>query len=209
MKIKYPRTPHLPWSPGYTGDDVRLMDLSHFEDKQVVITEKMDGENTTLYRDGFHARSLDSNHHPSRDWVKRLQGEKGWEIPEGWRVCGENLYAKHSISYENLESYFYVFSIWDENNICQSWQETLDCCCLLGLTPVPVLWQGVWDAAAVEALGTTLNLTTQEGYVVRVVDSFSYEQFNTCVAKMVRAGHVEVGAEHWTQKIVEPNKLKK
>lgn len=36
----------------------------------VVITEKMDGENTTLYRDGLHARSLDSRHHPSRNWVK-------------------------------------------------------------------------------------------------------------------------------------------
>ena len=55
MRIKYPRTPHLPWSLGATNDDVKQRDLSHFVGKQVVVTEKMDGENTTLYNDYIHA----------------------------------------------------------------------------------------------------------------------------------------------------------
>ena len=55
--IKYPRTPHLPTSPGLTNDDRIIKDLSLLERSQVVITEKMDGENTTISRDYIHARS--------------------------------------------------------------------------------------------------------------------------------------------------------
>jgi len=49
MRVKYPRTPHLPWSPGASSDDVRHLNIDHFKNKQVVVTEKMDGENTSLY----------------------------------------------------------------------------------------------------------------------------------------------------------------
>lgn len=69
--IKYPRTPHLPWSPGASSDDVLLIDSQMFSGKQIVISEKMDGENTTLYTDHLHARSLDSRHHPAKTWVKQ------------------------------------------------------------------------------------------------------------------------------------------
>lgn len=76
MRTKYPRTAHLPWSPGATSDDIYQGNLSPFAGKQVVVTEKMDGENTTLYRDFVHARSIDSRFHPSRTWVKALQANQ-------------------------------------------------------------------------------------------------------------------------------------
>lgn len=44
--IKYPRTFHLPWSLGATSDDKVLKNVDHFEGTCVVITEKMDGENS-------------------------------------------------------------------------------------------------------------------------------------------------------------------
>lgn len=44
-KYKYPRTRHLPSSPGATSDDKFISDFSGFKGKKVVITEKMDGEN--------------------------------------------------------------------------------------------------------------------------------------------------------------------
>ena len=83
MRTHYPRTPHLPWSPGATSDDVRVGDLSGLTGRDVVVTEKLDGENTTLYRDGLHARSLDSGHHPSRAWVKALHGRVAQGDPSG------------------------------------------------------------------------------------------------------------------------------
>lgn len=61
MKVKYPRTYHLPYSPSKTDDDKTLSSDAHFADmEEVVVTIKMDGENCTVYNDGsIHARSLD------------------------------------------------------------------------------------------------------------------------------------------------------
>lgn len=47
-KIKYLRTLHLPTSPGAASDDKILQDLSVLDNKIWVITEKMDGGNTTM-----------------------------------------------------------------------------------------------------------------------------------------------------------------
>ena len=82
-KQKWPRTPHLPWSPGATSDDKYIESFDDFRGKQVVVTEKMDGENTTLYTDRLHARSLDSRHHPSRTWVKQWHQTLAHDIPQG------------------------------------------------------------------------------------------------------------------------------
>jgi hypothetical protein len=54
--MKYPRTPHLPWSPGGTSDDKRMLDVGPLLG-DVVITEKMDGSNVALSRENFFARS--------------------------------------------------------------------------------------------------------------------------------------------------------
>lgn len=114
--VKYPRTNHVPWSPGMNDDDRMHENMNHFSGKVVVVTEKMDGENTTMYSDYIHARSIDGRNHPSRNWVKNYWSTISQDIPEHWRICGENLYAEHSISYDNLETYFYGFSIWNEKN---------------------------------------------------------------------------------------------
>ena len=68
QRNKYGRTFHLPFSLGQTDDDKTLKDCSMFEGKNVVATVKVDGENSTYYSDGyFHARSLDSKSHESRN----------------------------------------------------------------------------------------------------------------------------------------------
>ncbi|MFW6226283.1 MAG: RNA ligase family protein [bacterium] len=117
--IKYPRTYHLPWS-NVSNDDKLLKDDTHFFNKRVICTLKMDGENTTMYNDYFHARSLDSNNHESRNWVKGLWSRISYLLDDNMRICGENLYAVHSLKYDNLKSYFMMFSIWIDNK-CLSW----------------------------------------------------------------------------------------
>jgi hypothetical protein len=202
---KYPRTSHLPWSPGVSSDDKVLLDTSGFAGQAVVVTLKMDGENTTLYPHHLHARSLDSVHHPSRAWVKGLHATIAHLIPDGWRLCGENLYAEHSIRYEDLPSYFMLLSVWNEENICLSWQETQEWAALLDLTLPPVLYQGQWDEAAIRAI--TLDPATQEGYVVRVAARFPYAEFGGRVAKWVRPHHVQTD-NHWMHRAVVPNGLR-
>lgn len=206
-RTKYPRSFHLPWSPGSTSDDKMLSSVDHFVGQEVVVTAKMDGENTSLYRDGLHARSLDGAHHESQAWVRSLQGRIGHEIPEGWRVCGENLYARHSIEYQGLVSYFMVFSVWNEKNEALSWDETVEWAELLGLATVPVLWRGIWDEATIRGLyQPKLGENDLEGYVVRVTKSFPYEAFAKSLAKYVRKGHVTTDT-HWKSQAVVPNKL--
>ncbi len=205
-RFKYPRTPHLPWSPGVTSDDIRQSDLSHFIGKTVVVTEKMDGENTTLYQDYSHARSIDSRNHPSRDWLKGFHSTICRDIPPGWRICGENLYAQHAIVYDALKSYFYGFSIWNEHNRCLSWDDTKVWFEMLGIEAPPVLYSGLWDEDAIKAL--TFDTQKVEGYVVRLASAFDYSDFAQSVAKWVRKGHVQTD-KHWMHQQLKPNGLKK
>jgi hypothetical protein len=205
--VKYPRSWHLPWSEGQTKDDRTLENCDQFVDKRVIITEKMDGENTTIYRDYIHARSIDGNTHWSQSWVRNLQGRIGYEIPEGWRICGENLYAKHSIGYDNLDSFFAVFSIWTDKNVCLSWQDTVEYCDILNLRMVPVLYDGIWDEKFTRSLWDEKRRDVTEGYVVRLADSYSYFDFNKSLAKFVRSNHVAKENHHWKFTATEKNRL--
>lgn len=57
---KYPKTCHLPFSPQVNDDD-EVMDVklcgSLFSNKEVIITEKMDGGNCQLFRGKVYART--------------------------------------------------------------------------------------------------------------------------------------------------------
>lgn len=206
---KYPRTPHLPSSPGRSADDKVLKSTDHFVDQRVVVTTKMDGENTTLYRDYMHARSLTYAHHDSRSLLRAQHAAMKHLIPENFRICGENLYARHSIAYEHLCSHFQVFSIWNEKNRCLSWNDTLEWCQLLELQPVPVLYDGGWDPALIQRFFSEVQDDSpdpMEGYVVRLYQEFGYGEFPRAVAKYVRANHVTCST-HWKAQAVVPNGL--
>jgi hypothetical protein len=182
--------------------------VDHFLNKEVIVTEKLDGENTSLYLDHIHARSMESNPHPSRTWVKQLHGCIRHEIPEGYRICGENLFAKHSIHYRNLPTYFFVIGVYGPDNICLSWDDTKEWCELLGLHTVPELYRGPWDENVIKGLwkGISTYGGEGEGYVVRTAAAFHYDQFWHSVAKYVRASHVQT-SQHWMTEKIVPNLL--
>lgn len=161
--------------------------------------------NSTLYHNHLHARSLDSKHHESRSWLKALHGQIKHEIPDDWRICGENMYARHSIPYTNLESYFYVYSIWEKGRAL-SWDDTVAYCDVLSLSHVPVLWRGTWDEGIVRGIAEALDTNVTEGIVVRVARGFRAGEFKRVVAKWVRQGHVQTD-EHWMNAAVVPNQL--
>lgn len=203
--VKYFRTYHLPWSESVAEDDV--VRTSPFkEDDDVVVSLKMDGENFTGHPSGHcHARSLDSGHHESRNYVKALWRSKAHLLPPLWRICGENLYAKHSIHYTNLKSYLYVFSIWTDKNVCLSWDETLLWCELLDLTPVDVIYIGKYDEDRIKQAFAPYK-EEHEGYVIRSSGSFLYEESHTNVAKYVRKNHVQT-TDHWMFQEIIPNEV--
>lgn len=208
-RVKYPRTYHLPWSQGMHDDDRMMQDIRRFVGKRVIVHEKLDGENTTFYSDYIHARSIDGRSHPSRDWVKGLWGRIKHDIPPDWRVCVENMYARHSITYENLASYAFGFSVWNDRNVCLAWDEAKEWLELLGIAICPVIYDGIFDEILIRNLyDERRDWQTREGYVMRIADSFSYSEFRHCVGKFVRRGHVQT-TQHWMHgQAIVPNKLR-
>ena len=142
MTRKYPRTYHLPDSPGATGDDKIQHDLSWL-DGELVVTEKLDGGNLTFTRDAMYARSPDSGTQPWDRPAKALWAMTAYRIPDDWRVCGESMWARRSIAYTDLPGVFIVFGIWDETDTLLGWDDTVDWAERLELPVVPVLYRGV------------------------------------------------------------------
>lgn len=205
MKTKYPRSFHLPYSPNSQSDDKKHATDDHFKGKEVVVSLKMDGENTTIYNDGIHARSLDSKiDSEDRRWIDALRKSKvEGNIPEEFRICGENLFYKHTCYYDNLESMFYVFSIW-EGNTCLSWDETVLWCGMLELIHVPIIYEGVYDRESI--LKEFSKHQNSEGFVVRIRQSFDRDSFSSSLSIYVRKEFVIPDA-HWRYSKKTLNKL--
>ena len=101
--MKYPRTYHLPYSPGATKDDKKrsvkngINWFSYYKGKEIVITEKLDGENTCFTRQDVYARSHGA---PTRSpWSRNL-----WDPYDGlyWKVQSK-IGTYESIFGENLQ----------------------------------------------------------------------------------------------------------
>jgi hypothetical protein len=209
MKTKYPRSWHLNYSQKSSSDDRRHQDDSHFEGVDVVVTIKMDGENTTIYNDHSHARSIDSKlDTEDRRWIDALRKSKiEGNIPNSFRICGENMFYKHTCHYQDLESMFYVFSIWD-NDTCLSWNETEIWCGLLELKMVPVIYEGKYNKENIlESFSEYLKDKNTEGFVVRKKNEFKIQDFKNSLSKYVKRDFV-IPDEHWRHSAKVMNKLK-
>lgn len=130
---------HAQISLGTTSDD-RFMPKGYVEAfaqmDGLIMTEKLDGQNNCFNQYGVFARSHAApSQHP---WDKPLR--ERWllikdELKE-LEVFGENMYGIHSIAYQKLESFFYVFAI-RENDRWLSWEEVKFYAALLDFPTVP------------------------------------------------------------------------
>jgi hypothetical protein len=215
MSPKYPRTPHLPWSPGGTSDDRRLASVDPLLEDRLIITEKMDGSNVCLEADACFARSHASTpKHPSFDAFKSFHASVRHLLPEGLQVFGEWLYAKHSIGYSALPHYFLAFGVRDLKTMTWgSWEEVELWAEEIGVPTVPVL--GRCKPANEIALKVFTNRLAssrnrsgdqREGIVVRKMAGFSDNAFDTSVAKWVRKNHVQ-SDDHWKNQAIVRNVL--
>lgn len=209
MKYKYPKSWHLGYSEKTSSDDKQHQNDRHFNGKNVVVTIKMDGENTTIYNNTSHARSMDSNiDSEDRRWIESLRISKVENnIPINYRICGENMFWKHTCAYDDLESMFLAFSIWD-GDTCLSWDGTKMWCKLLGLSIVPVLYEGIYDKDIILNRFSEYikNNKDVEGFVVRIEDEFNISDFSNSLSKYVRKSFV-IPSQHWRYSKKIPNKL--
>ena len=210
INTKYPRTYHMPFSPGRTNDDKVLKDgwFDNYKGKEIVILEKLDGENTAITHFDCFARSHGA---PTRSpWSRNLWDKDGilWQvkdkISEYETVYGENLYGEHSIHYDKLTNYWHIFAVSD-GECWYSWDYVCIIADILRQPHVPVLWRGVIESE--EQLKTLVDKfvsepsaygDTREGVVVRIANEFSIDEFSKSVCKWVRPNHVQTD-EHWTK----------
>lgn len=188
-EIIYPRTHHLPWSGYLESDDRTIENDNIFKDKLIVMSEKLDGANFTIYRDRFQVRNVSADDYETNKQITNYISSFQNKIPEGYRVCGENLLNKHKISYDSSKLPFYGFSIWDDNNYCLSWDDTLKYFNLFGITSSPVLYYDIYDYSIVREIENSLDFDKMEGYVIRLADKFHYDDFGDSIAKFVRKNH--------------------
>ena len=215
---KYNRTFHLEWSEGATNDDKIITSINALIGVPIIISEKLDGSNTSLEFDGCFARTHSGPPtHPSFDGLKALHATIKHKIPEGVQLYGEWLFAQHSIYYDKLPSYFMLFNVRELNypeSLWSSWEEVQLWANEIGVPTVPVLFNGTVSSEK-ELKQLTENLMKQpsqygdiiEGVVVRKASNFFDKEFEFNVAKMVRANHVQT-TEHWKNQKIIRNKLK-
>ncbi len=203
---KYNKTYHLPWS-NPSSDDKIADDITCLIGREIVITEKLDGENTGMKNEGVYARSHGT--FTTSAWsreVRQLHLMKVKDnLDENTFIFGENMEGIHSIEYTNLDSYFYMFGIRD-NLVWLSWDEIEEYSYLLGIPTVPVLFRGIVNSEKelrelVEGLVKNQSKLGGdiEGVVVRVSDRFDDDDFKKSLQKWVRKNHVKTIDKHWTR----------
>lgn len=219
---KYNRTFHVPWSPGGTSDDKIAKSVDSLIGKPIVITEKIDGSNTSLEREGCFARTHSGPPtHASFNGLKALHASLQYLIPTRLQIFGEWCYALHSIPYDSLPGYFLVFGIREYVNIERleeaewySWKDVELLANNLGLPTVPVLFQGTVNSEKeLKELVESFMIQPsccggiREGVVIRLAQGFSDSNFSQSIMKCVRANHVQT-SEHWKDQEIIRNKLK-
>lgn len=196
---KFPRIPHLPFSPGASPDDLRLKNAKSLLGLPVVLTEKMDGANVALTREHVYARSHSS---PARgpvfDELKAYHATVRHLIPAGLTVFAEWCLAVHSIEYEGdrFPRLFVLAVRDDEKHEWFDWEYTFLWAGRLGASPVPKMRLDVF--AESDALRRAVEQAAKgpsawrggppEGVVVRPVSGLLGDfLFGRHVAKYVRA----------------------
>lgn len=211
---KYPRTFHLPFSLGRGKDDKVLDTCEDFLNRAIVITEKLDGGNCTISGNGVFARSIsETATHSSFDIVKNKTVSLQLYLDrENKKLICENMYARHSIKYNKLKSYYYTICLIDieKERVC-GWRSTAENENLPII--VPVLFEGsIQSERELEKLiqqlmseGSKAGGRSIEGVVVRNYYGFQLSDFKNNVAKFVRKNHVQENSEHWTRRKMKVN----
>lgn len=218
MVMKYPRTSHLSFSPQIHSDDKVVKSDTLFLNKQVIVTEKLDGGCCAIHNGKVYARTVTQEaDHESFDYIKQVHAHKTLpsleeEKIEGVRyfdlenitVYGENMYAVHSIEYNKLDDYFYVYAV-KENDIFLSWQDVLIFCQKYKFKIVPLVTMSVFlNTNQIKGwLDREILLpsnfgTTREGFVIRSSSAFHINDFDKNIAKYVRANHIQTD-DDWSR----------
>lgn len=187
---KYPKTPHLPWSSVSDPKDTILYTYKELVGEEIVITEKLDGENCIITKNDIILKDRDIK----RDIDKKLleiayQIQKS--ISEYDTIVLESMFHSLSINYDKLERSVYGISYWKED-LCLSWENTTTFFNAIDVITPPILYNGSWNNKVIIDLNHRINNSdSMEGYVVRIKKEFKKKDFDKSIAKYVKPFFVQ------------------
>lgn len=185
-----------------------------------VFEEKVDGGVVGLAWNGTNHLAIGKHsmiHYA--DNSKKFYGLNSWiysnyekiqKIPLGWIVFGEWLRARHNVSYDMLEDFFYAFDIWDGYRYLdlQSRSEFLH---KLGFAEVPFIYAGIdLDVEDVLCIADGLShsnksmLSSAETIEGIVIKNYDKQLFG----KYVRREFMESIEAHWLTLPLVENRLR-
>ena len=204
--VKYPRTPHWPWSPQIPTDGLHFADPSVLVGPEVVVTEKLDGSNTLLHRGEVYGRSVSSP--SSAPWRAMVKKHHAWKLADSDDLLyGEDIFGVHSIEYGPVteDRTLYAFALRRGDRF-ESFDEMALRADQLRIPVVPVVRRGRFGSIdairelVAEAHTRASHLGGQrEGVVIRPAAGFPAADFGSLVCKSVRRDHVRTD-EHWTRR---------
>lgn len=191
---RFPGILDLPFSPAGLQDNMRLRSVDHLLDRQIVMTEKVEGVSIRFSRDGSHVRA-------SKDFGDVAYIEYIGSIQKS--ICdtlvpGVSLFCQLPINIIDIDhpdpAYLFCFAAFDErNSIWWSWDAVVSTAKILGIRPAPILFIGTIKTG-IEMLQVVENFAYQvssgsyvgkrDGIIVRITDPFT--DFHSSVAKWQR-----------------------
>ena len=218
--FKFPTTPHLTVLGNGTVRDDKVFTKNErdaFLDHELIVEEKIDGANVGISFDN----SGDIHVQNRGDFLlKPYQGQ--WKKLDEWLffnqdvffdvlenqyiLFGEWCFARHSVRYESLPSWFLGFDIYDKTN-----KQFLSCEGRNGvfrrmkISQTPMLGRGRFSLQELKLFFRTSRFSSSnsEGIYLR------YDQGKWLGerAKLVRPEFVQAIEIHWSSKGLIPNKL--
>ena len=71
--------------------------------------------------------------------MKQLSAQMSYLLPDNIQLFGENMFAVHSIEYDGLSSFLYVFAALENGVKWLSWDDVTDLADSLGLSTAPLV----------------------------------------------------------------------
>ena len=179
-----------------------MEDPQALADREIVVTEKLDGDNTLIFQGEVYDRSGAR----AGPWAGLVKKHHAWKLAgTGLSLYGENLHPVHAIEYAPMApgETFRAFALRRLDGTFESFQALEDLCSSLDIPTVPVLFRGRRNSAAeldqlIHRAHTEPSLLggEREGVVVRVSGEIRTPDFPRMACKSVRLGHVQA-EEHW------------
>ena len=225
---EYPRTPHVPYKPNMSADDVLASNHESdliFKSDRVSVTEKVDGANCGMALYEGEAVIRNHTHILSKGFVKDTPAKKQFASIWGWfyenkkkfvalndalgpvSVYGEWLIAQHGLEYDRLPSYFMAFDLYNyEQHQFVATDLARKFLTEIGFNVVPELFFGkIENYEQLETLANQPSLLTTKGNREGVYLKINDDRWVTHRFKMVRSDFVQ--GRLWNESKITKNKI--